>query len=344
VTKLPTLFDKFLSNINPDEQAVEYAQKAHSFVRKNLANDDKFSPYIEGSFLYGSYKRRTAVGDIKDVDIVVLTNFDIKHTDNTPDRVLRKLKAALTRCYDDAENPEYQRRSIRVNDPLPEHKDAALTLDIIPAVVITTDEAVLLVPDREQKKWIRSHPKGHLNHTIDLNAEDYSNGWFVPLVKAMKWWWKYQCDIRQPKEKRPKPKGFWIECLTGETFDPEKASLAEHFITVLETVSATYSNPTTVPELYDPGISKEKIKTSMTLKEFSLFMDAVNDSLEVSKKALKEEDATLSAKLWREVFGDQFPISVAQKSTELLSPAVKPGMLSFPNHPVHPRKPGGFAK
>ena len=210
MTKLNSLFDRFLSNIEPDEDAVAYAQEAHKPVRDFLENDEKFGEFVENTFLYGSYRRHTAVGDIKDVDIVVLTNFDPESEEHTPQKVLRKLKAALARHYDDPENPEYQRRSIRINDPLPERSDVSMTLDIIPAVAPNGDDAPLLVPDREVKAWVQSHPKGHIKATSELNRQEYSGSKFVPLVKMMKWWWKYQCQVRQPDLERPKPKGFWI--------------------------------------------------------------------------------------------------------------------------------------
>jgi tRNA nucleotidyltransferase (CCA-adding enzyme) len=103
VAKLNEQFNAFLSNINPKKCAVGYAQEAHKPIRECLEAQDDFKEFVEKTFLYGSYKRRTAVGDIKDVDIVVLTNFDLADEENTPKSVLRRLKAALGRCYNDPE-------------------------------------------------------------------------------------------------------------------------------------------------------------------------------------------------------------------------------------------------
>src|SRR3990172_422422 len=128
-------FKTFISNINHDKVAAKYAQNAHKPVREFLENDEEFGDYVENTFLYGSYRRSTAVGDIKDVDIVVVTNFD-RNEESTPRKALRKLKDALARYYKDPENPNYQRRSIRIDDPLPDKKDVEMTLDIIPAIAI----------------------------------------------------------------------------------------------------------------------------------------------------------------------------------------------------------------
>jgi hypothetical protein len=305
---LNALFVKFLSNIEPSDKAVKYAQDAHKHIRDCLKKDEKFKGYVEGSFLYGSYRRHTAVGDIKDVDIVVLTNFDPFDKENTPQSVLRKLKAALARCYDDPENPQYQRRSIRIDDPLPDEPEVTMTLDIIPAVAVNGDETALMVPDREVKKWVWSHPKGHLEYTTQLNKPEVSNGRFVPLVKMLKWWWKYQSSVRQPEVERPKPKGFWIEILTGKHLDCTKQAWADHFIAVLEQISSEYSDVEKAPKLPDPGLPDENIKTSMTVDEFGLFMETVNETLELAYQARAEEDKLESSKLWREIFGDEFPL------------------------------------
>ncbi len=316
MAKLNSLFDEFLHNIEPDDKAVGYAQKAHKPVREHLEKDEEFKDYFVDSFLYGSYKRNTAVGDIKDVDIVVLTNFKPASGDDTPNNVLKKLKSALARYYKDPENPEYQRRSIRINDPLPDKKDAEMTLDIIPAVATDGTDNPLLVPDREVKQWIMSHPKGHFNHTTRLNDKDYSGSRYVPLVKLMKWWWKYQCEVRQPKAKRPQPKGFWVECLTGENFDPRKEDWADLFITTFTYISKRYSKDSGIPNLHDPGLPGELIKTSMEQKEFNIFLDTVGDSLDLAKQAYDETDEVKSSELWREILGEQFPLVEAEEENK----------------------------
>lgn len=335
MAKLNSLFKRFLSNIEPDSKAVGYAQDAHKPVRDALFDDEKFGQYMEDTFLYGSYKRHTAVGDIKDVDIVVLTNFDITDPKNTPQCVLRKLKEALARHYDDPENPEYQRRSIRINDPLPDEPDVEMTLDIIPAVAVNGDDQPLRVPDREVKEWIESHPKGHIAYTTTLNSEEVSDGTFVPLVKIMKWWWKYQCEVRQPDVERPKPKGFWIEALTGETFDRTQSDYADHFIAMLTTIKALYDNVSEPPQLRDPGLPGKTIKTNMTLEEFQVFMTAVTESLTTAVAARAETDELKSSVLWREIFGEEFPLyetEEATKSTELM---LRPS-LGDSRHAVRP--------
>jgi len=329
LAKLNDLFETFLSNINPNEDAVKYAIDAHLSIRECLEKTDDFKEYVEGSFLYGSYKRHTAVGDIKDIDIVLLTNFDIEDDKNSPRKVLRKLKDALARCYDDPEDPQYQRRSIRIDDPLPDNDEVEMTLDIIPAVVITDEDSPLKVPDRDVEEWIWSHPRGHLKRMTELNDDKYSKGRLIPLVKMMKWWWKYQCEIIQPDVERPKPKGFWVECLTMESFDKNQTSWADHFVAVLENISEKYSESENVPELQDPGLEGEVIKTNMTTAEFDIFMEAVIESLEIASLARDASDKLKSSELWKDLFGDEFPLYDNEETEETRNQSCKLAINDF---------------
>ena len=296
---LNNLFDTFLEEIEPDKKARKYAQKAHKKLRSHLEQQDDFKDYVESIFLYGSYKRHTSINTIKDVDIVIETNFDISLEENNPKAVLRKLKAALVRLYKDADNPEYQRRSIKVKDPLPEHEESELTLDVIPAVRFGT---ILKVPDRELEEWINTNPEGHITYISSLNKD--SDKRLVPLIKAMKHWWELH-------GKGSKPKGFWLECLVAESFDLTKGSYAEHILSVLQNISDKFSDYKayqTVPSLNDPGIVGETLKTSMTIHEFKFFMECVNKSLEKAISASESDNEQDASLLWNEILGDEFPI------------------------------------
>jgi hypothetical protein len=123
----------------------------------------------------------------------------------------------------------------------------------------------------------------------------------------MKWWWRYQCETKQPEVERPHPKGFWLECLTAENFDPQQTAWADHFIAVLENVKRKYAEPTEVPKLCDPGLPSETIKTSMTLAEFKTFIGIVEECLEQAQQANEEPDDVESSRLWRVLFGPEFP-------------------------------------
>ncbi len=332
-------FEELISAIEPDKEIKEYAQEAHAPVRDYLKQDPDFKDFFINSFLYGSYKRSTAVGDIEDIDIAVITNFDPNDQSHTPSEVLRRLKKALNNYYEIEDNTEYQRKSIKVKDALPENQETEISLDVIPAIAPNGEDDVLLVPDRELRKWVSSHPKAHLDYATNLNKENNSGGRYIPLVKLMKWWWKYQSEQTWPQKKH-KPKGFWVECLTGLCFDPSKEDWAEHFIFVLENILAKYGDYSMVPDLPDPGLSGSSIKTSMTAKEYQEFIEIVESNLREARRAYADTNKLTSSVLWQKVFGKNFPLAEDDIEPFVNVPVPsRPGPLA-PPLPPRPREVG----
>jgi hypothetical protein len=337
-------FEEFRKTIEPDGRVQKIAQAADDPVREHLEGHRSFAKRHVTTFLYGSYKRHTAEGDIKDVDLVVVTNFTIE---DNPIDVLEELWDSLADLYEEPDLAE-QRRSIRVDRPLPEIVGCKLTLDVIPAIYQGQPGGPLWVPDREKKLWVPSHPRGHIEYTTALNARSYQ-GRFVPLVKMMKHWWKYQFERGHAgaEAHKRKPKGFWIEVMTGQYVDLSKESYPELVVSLLEKAFGklkTFRADGKIPELGDPGLKHQTIKTSITGEEFRFFLRTMEESLAWAQEALHANNERSASEWWQKVFGPNFPLTEeANRSVGLLSAAVRPGGLNFPNRPILPQKPQGFA-
>jgi len=119
-------------------------------------------------------------------------------------------------------------------------------------------------------------------------------------------------------------KGFWIECLTAELFDLAQEDMASHFIRLLSNISEAYKTTDGVPELDDPGLKGEKIKANITKADFQIFMKTINASLILTKQAYVEVDEEKSSKLWRQVFGEVFPVYELAESTKVFQESVYP--------------------
>ena len=89
---LTNQFEELRKAIEPSEPRKKDAKKADDPVREHLEAHQSFAEHHITTFLYGSYKRRTAICDIKDVDLVVVTNYT---TDDKPLDVLSDLKDSL---------------------------------------------------------------------------------------------------------------------------------------------------------------------------------------------------------------------------------------------------------
>lgn len=345
--KLNWYFDELKSAIEPDTKYKEHAQKADDPVREYLCSDASFSNYYANSFLYGSYARSTAIGNIKDVDIVIICNYS---NYSSPLTLLNKLRESLDGLYGNA-NLGDQRRSIRVDDPLPDIPNSELTLDVIPAIYQNGSDGPLWVPDREKREWTASHPRGHMAYTTGLNSRS-NQGRFVPLAKMMKWWWKHQFQIKQPwvESFKRKPKGFWIETMTGQFVDLSKDSYPELIVSVYENAFGNFRkfrNDYRIPNLADPALTGKTIKTSITEDEFAFFLDTLEESLAIAREAANTTSESRAAELWQTIFGDMAEITKSLKGTSsssLLKPAAvtSGSALRFPDKPVEPKKPGGF--
>jgi hypothetical protein len=342
---LNTQFEELRGAIEPSKAQKKEARKADDPVRQHLESHQSFSKHHVATFLYGSQRRRTATRDIKDVDLVVVTSFT---TDDDPTDVLNALKDSLNELYDGADLAD-QRRSVRVDRPLPDDPESILTLDVIPAIYQDEAGGPLWVPDREKETWVESHPQGHIDHTSELNAESHQGYSFVRLCKMIKWWWQYQWDKVNSSAAghTRKPKGFWIEVMCGEFADLDKESYAALILALLENAFAefkSFRDTGVMPELPDPGLPEQTIKTSMTDDEFSTFLDLLEQALIDARAAVDAKTERGAAEQWRRLFGDKFPLPAEElKSSSLLKSAAVPGGLSFPAKPLIPSKPAGFA-
>ena len=129
---LTTYFKELLSNIEPSQERLEAAKVLPDQVReylKNLADFPTSSPY---SALAGSYRRHTAIDDIKDVDIIIKVDVD---QDESPGSVIRMVKKALENLQGDLGLQGYtdikqNRRSVHVH-----FADRDFCLDVVPAIV-----------------------------------------------------------------------------------------------------------------------------------------------------------------------------------------------------------------
>ena len=297
---LNSLFTGLLSNIEPDKDTRAEAIEAHRDVRNWLANHETFGAVHEETFLAGSYRRRTSVTPIKDVDIVVVCAMS-EYDPHDPKKLLTKLKKALddNKKYKTRTTP--RRRSIQI-------ELSAVDMDIVPTVAPNGVEKPLLIPDRDVTQWFLTNPKGHITWTETLNkntqTSDTDQGRFVPLVKMARWW-----KSEQLRGKRH-PKGHMMELMAGYYHDPAAREWADVFIAWVErTTRGLHRQTESMPSFPDPGLPGKMIKTGMEQVDFNRFYDLLNATLPLATRArdLAATDLTASAKLWRQIFGDKFP-------------------------------------
>lgn len=294
----PRLFRDFLSNIEPDEETRDDAINAHTPVREWLASHGNFGAIHEDTFLAGSYRRRTSVTPIKDVDIVVVCSTAAYNNAANPRALLDRLKRALDDGKKYKTKTPPRRRSVQI-------ELARIDMDIVPTVAPSGADAPLLIPDRDATRWFDTNPKGHIAWTQGLNKD--ADGTFVPLAKMARWW------KRERLRSHRHPKGHMIELIAGYHHDPAARDWADVFVAWAErTANAlrVYRQAGILPTFADPGQPGQSIKTGMEIANFNRFYDELDRTraLAVRARDLAATDLMASAKLWRQIFGDAFPL------------------------------------
>ncbi|MGA8475515.1 MAG: hypothetical protein WB681_10615 [Candidatus Cybelea sp.] len=327
-------FTEFLQDIEPSATTTSQAISAHQSMRDFLAKHTALSKRHVKTFLSGSYKRCTSIrprteGGVTlrpDIDIIVVTDHG---KDDCPKGVLDELYTAIGDGYDDI---RLQTRSVGV-------VTTKADMDVVPIIEPYGEGGGLFIPDRALVEWLPTNPPAHTEWTTDINND--SGGRFKPLVKLFKWW------RRQNPTSGRHPKGFVIECIVAECMDRQETHYGQLFVKTLERIVSKYNlflSLGMVPNIADPGVPGNSVTSNISLEDFKSFHDLTREHAMTARAALEDPDAEESTRLWRQIFGSRFPSGQTSKSA-LLGEAAGSSFagLSFPDHPVVPRKPVGFA-
>lgn len=302
---LPEYFKQFLWNIEPPEQRLAVAREIPGDVRRYLEENEYFDTQHPHSRLTGSYKRHTAVHNIKDVDFLVFVRYEGDKPE--PANVLKELHAVLDGLPEAlgyggrAQTLRGQRRSVHV-----EFDDEDFHLDVVPALIPDGIDEVLLVPDRTWGKWVESHPLGYGKALSALNAANGEK--VVPVVKMVKHWRTFQMQ-------RNRPKSYWLECLVYRHIEKgwvttEGKSYAELFTDLLRSVHERFHKKFEeggVPSIPDPMLGNN-VAFNWERSAFESFMRRLDKSISWAEKALDKDREQLdeAIELWQKVFGEEY--------------------------------------
>jgi hypothetical protein len=320
---LTTYFGELLQNIEPPQHRLEAAKELPDKVRDYLKNTDGFPTSPPYSTLAGSYRRHTAIGDIKDVDIIVKADVGL---DESPGSTIRKLKNTLDNLPEALGLPGYteikqSRRSVHIH-----FVDKDFHLDIVPAIIPKEIDQKLYIPDKSWGEWIPSNPIGYCRYLSELN-EKYGRK-VVPLIKLLKHFRDYQMKIM-------KPKSYWLEALvvyhvTNGSVDMQQ-SLAEVFRDLMSAIYNKFApllgrEDGATPRIPDPMLGDD-ISWNWDRTHFETFMNRVKEAENVATKALNTDSQEEAIRLWQTVFGeDKFPQDVKQAAPKLAEAV--PGVAS----------------
>ena len=303
---LPVYFDELRSNIEPLEHRQAVAADIPGDVRAYLEENDEFETLNPHSRLTGSYRRHTAIHNIKDVDFLVFLRYEGKRPE--PTEVLKSLRRTLDGLPSAlgyggrAQTLRGQRRSVRV-----EFDNEDFHLDVVPALIPDGTDEVLWVPDRVWGEWVKSHPLGYGRALSELNAANGKK--IVPLVKIVKHWRTFQMQ-------RNRPKSYWLEALVYRHVEKgwittEGKSYEELFTDLLRSVHGHFlpklKEKDGVPKISDPMLGNN-VAHNWERPAFESFMRRLEESIGWAERALDKDQNQLdeAVTLWQKVFGEEY--------------------------------------
>jgi len=332
--ELPSYFKDFLTEIRLTPNQLQDLITGHKTLRKRLKEDDNLSKIIVSTFLQGSYSRFTAVrpkrGKRSDVDVIVVTKLDKDEYD--PEDALNLFVPFLEKHYPG--NYRIQGRSIGiclsyvdldlVVTAAPSESEEGLLKKMEELFELSSEDIILedkdliksnldetfalkqdspqwkseplYIPDREVNKWQETHPLEQIRWTLKKNK--ITDGHYVNVVKALKWW---------RKEKYPDsghPKSYPLEHFIGDCCPDDITSVACGITLTLEKIVSNYKKK---PFLKDRGVPDHDVFGRLSPEEYDEFYSQVCDAAIIARNALNSENIIESAIKWKELFGNKFP-------------------------------------
>ena len=296
--------DKLLQNIEPDSARAELAQALPNELRDYLETIELIGTVHPHSRLAGSYARDTAVGDIKDVDIVLFVDSKYKQdeqgdADAVLDDLIKALKPWEYLGDTGSVSPlRRQRRSVHVRF---ERQD--FDVDVVPAVMSDKLTDPLWIPDKDWRRWIKTDPLGYGKYLSDLNGKHGKK--LVPLIKILKHWRNVQMIYNQPKS-------YWLESLLIDHIvhgwiAPDNKGFAELFAVTLASfqtrLEPVLNRKDAVPTIADPMLG-HNVAHKWTRTAFESLMRHIDEARRCSERALNADEAHEddAIGLWQKLF------------------------------------------
>lgn len=239
---VPQAFETFAQRLELTDAEQEAASRQQNALRENLRRQING---VTRDFLSGSYKRRTAIRPLHDIDVIIELDASVHQgprADNVS-RVLQTIQGALQRAYPSSKSPTLQNRSVNI-----EFAGTGIGFDVVPGFADASRGGVYWIPDRSRCAWIPTSPEAHADYST--RANERAGKKLKPLVKMIKHWRRHQRhDLRS----------FHLEmmCANALTAPPRSYSegLRDLFSALSSAVLRACPDPASVGPAIDDGTS-----------------------------------------------------------------------------------------
>lgn len=301
-------------NLNLDPVVRFTAQNLHNTIRDDL----KAIGLIAGSFLQGSFARKTMLKPLKDVDIVCLLpeeRWERLRGPGGPGSAMESFKAPITARwpgvqFDVGEKPSG--KALRVTLP-----GIDFTIDLVPAFDQPGD--YVLIGDRFEDTWEPSNTRIQLRRVADRNQA--TDGRFVHQVRELKELTKHQAALGFVK-------GIVVESLAFAAIGTKVAD-KDAVAAVLAHAQDAVKGP-----ILEPA-GDDDVTAKWTAEEREAAGRAYAQAARAAVEALAleragDEDAAIG--VWHSLFGDNFPSAPIRPERDVMT-AFAAGTVSSAGRP-----------
>lgn len=257
---------------------------------------DALRGHLEGDFavaeflISGSFKRRTAIRPLNDIDLFVVFDPDAEEELRAapPMTILKKVLDVLDDAYPTKEKPKAQSRSVNV-----EFAGTGLSFDVVPAFPDGVNGYV--IPDREAGAWIRTNPRVHKAHATAANEASGKKA--KPIVKALKSW-----NSRQPDKL---VRSFHLELMVYEALPSNPGTYADGIAKALRAMASrvlyAMPEPAGVGPHVDAGMTNDE--RTRAGKAFGEAADLADNAIDAASRGETSE----AHHYWSTLLGSAYP-------------------------------------
>jgi hypothetical protein len=284
-----SLFAKLDENLNLDPKVRQKAQTLHNDIREDLTE----AGLIAGSFLQGSFARKTMLKPLKDVDILCLLPTDTWEALRGPDgpgKAMESFKAPIADRwpgvqFDVGDKPAG--KALRVTIP-----GVDFTIDLVPA--FDQEDDYVLIGDRFEGTWEPSNTRIQLKRVSIRNQE--TKGRFVHQVREAK-------DLTKHHDDLDFISGIAVESLAYAVIDrelPDKVAIAVFLDHAADAVKGAVLEPA----------GEDDVTAKWTSVERQIAARVYGQASKKAAEAIALEragDMDAAIDVWHSLFGESFP-------------------------------------
>jgi Second Messenger Oligonucleotide or Dinucleotide Synthetase domain len=295
-------FEEYDENLKLDPEERPAAEKVHNEVTDLLIDKG----LIVTAFLQGSFRRKTMIAPLRDIDKIVVLHPDLVGL--AADEVMDRIEAELRNAYTHAIFTR-TRHALQID-----FGAATFSFDTVPAWESDTDDDDVLIANRDTGGWDRSNTRELIRVIADRNLA--TGGVWIHQVRMAKQVVKYLLDGIVP--------GLHIESWAFIAVG-DKVAHDEALAQILECgashIGGTYTEPTGVDMI------SARLKPDVVATALPVLMEAARRAREARNLSLAGDHGE-AIRIWHDLCGDCFPEPAAQDAATALGRAFQGGAVT----------------